>query len=679
MLSIILSASVLLMQNPAISGIGVAISVVSIITLMFSGIVHRLIVRRRLVKIIKSQHPIIGKVISRNQVNNNIVILGVEFGKNSSDIALVNIDNRETILGAPDEYFSLSVGKSAQFYKNIEKNQGLIAPVKKIEYASASVLREWFLKRWWLIVVLPIIAYFVFLLISGFAPNYRFECLQYVSGEIETVWEMHEYSKNSDEKVRGAYKIMVSDAKTGKKIKKIKKEYSTEVKDFTIVQQQNKVWVIGRAFDYRPVIDLYDAKSYELLDEIESLEARYPKLQTGVISGELMYSGGKIHDNMYIVFFTLPRNRILKLKTADANTCYLDIETERFYENDMELYWDLCLAGYSMIESYSKYIYYLIYESDSTSAKLYQGTPPETLFSYFYNTYPQALDNRYQQQFMEYIGLKEFVIDQDFNNAKIVYQDIDVLCVFHNTPNKNPVYRITCFNHVGEILAEIDLSKFKNYSCYAHQEIKPYSIRKDKKVKFRIKYLGWVSYNVETHDVNFFDEGECKPLEEIQIFLMAHKDNRIYNLFRIPYLGDNAILQYNDMKNYNADFLAKNIEGTVKLATDQYFRNASIIYQNGKFALIFYCHVPGDDSNYRIAAIDFTGKELFAIEKEDFPNGKKFSEDYQQYGKDRDYSRNITVQENNNAVILIFEKFGVLAVNIKNGGILWKYEVKDKI
>jgi len=673
LLAVIIAA--LAIENTLLSNIWIALSGTLIFILIFSGKIARVIKRIKLKRIISKAPFVNAKVLKRIEFDKNIIILQLEAGKKEERFkTTISIDKRDVILGVAEEYLLLSEGDTASFYQYPGQPCRLLPQLKKIKIQSPKGLWSWLAERWWVVFVLPGIAGPAFGILSALTPNYYIETLQYVSAEKETIWELSKYSKNSDENPGGTYKIIVLDAKSGKKIKKIKRKYHTKTDDFKLVQANSKVWVIGRGYDHEPVVDVYDANNYKKLDMLGSLQTKYPELEAGVISGELVSSYSKTYDNMYGDFFTLPADRILQLKTADAKTCFLDIQTEKFYGTDTELYWDLCLAGYSMIDSYGTYMYYLVYETDSNFSTLYRGKPTEQIYSYFHNTYPQSFDNEYQQEFRKYIGLKKWTYNKEFKDAKIVYQDEDVLCVLHNTPDGTAsAYRITFFNHDGNILAEADLSKFENYSCYANREIMPYSIRTENLVKFRIKNMGIITYNIESKQIEKNEFGNCPSVQPQYLFTASRVNSEIFNLFCMIYEGEDLAMYANDLSNFDSNVI-KDIPGMLQLRKDLFFRYASIIYQNGSMALVFYSHIPGDDTKYRIAAFDYNGKELFAFDKTDFPNIEKFDETYK--NNKTTAGNTIKCHENDKNIILLFDRLGALGLSKSNGEIQWRYEVK---
>jgi len=550
-------------------------------------------------------------------------------GKKTLFIELKNREHDKIVisLGQGEEASDYEAGKTFYYYYDPDNAQKIIAAKNPVSLGSVfGSISE----LWWL--VFPIIGLLSPVIISlrSCGPEYRFATLQFVntSRGNEYIWELASDDYGSDEKPKGAYRITVTDANSGKKVKTFKKKFSSKVSDFELVPIGNKVWVIGRGHSEPPVICAYDADNYKCLEHTKTLETRFTELETGIVSGELMSEYSKVFDRMYQHFFTLPPSRILKLETAGGDICYLDLYSEKLYIGEEALHWDLCLNGYDMISNYGEYIYYLIYENNEEISDLHRGKPTGQVNSYYANTYPLARQGEYYQSFFEYIRLEPCRFGHNVKNASILYTDIDAVCVLHEKqPDK---YVITSFYHTGDTITEIVLHKYPGYAKSLKHGLKPYAIRTNNGICFRIKYMGSFCLNLATKNTVHSPE---------QLFVSNDADqNRFYS----------------------------NPEASI------YMREPYIIYEDEKHRLVMQSKQAEGKKLYYLQLFDSNNASIATIDNNRLPHYEKLNERLNNWGNE--VWRNFLVLKNKDGFVIVIKNFGAMKINENNGAIVWKYE-----
>ncbi len=504
--------------------------------------------------------------------------------------------------------------------------------------------------------------------------DYRPKAL--IKGKTETIWEIH-HSDN-------LYGIRVIDPETGKKIALFEQKTDTIYNNIHIVQANNKVWIIGTGRDKPPLIDVYDVDTYEKIYDFEKLCKINHATKAGFINSNFPHDN-LFYDNMYTTFVGAPQRRIIELKSNTADNYFLDIYTEKLYESEALLFWDLCLAGYDMIKHFDKHIFYLAYANDSLMSRLYVWTPESPVGIYFYNTLPYKLGIRND---IDWFSVKSFLPEREFHNAKTVYQDKDGLFVFHYRIKENedkPI--IEWFSAKGESIAEIDITKFELYNetkNYSNFTINPYSIRKGDSIMFRIKYLGCVIIDIANRNQTFENETIYLNYSNSEIkyaYGYAYTSNSnvklIYASTNKTHLKEFA---YRGPTMVNEKDMLNNPE-LKQLLSDFRLINPKILYTCDDFVILYYSTRLGEDPIYEMICVSPLNKVLFRLKNNEFPNYTKFDEKECEFKKfarmiiNDPYFTKLEFYRDNHCLIILFEEYGAIKINLKTGEKVWKYKV----
>jgi hypothetical protein len=389
-----------------------------------------------------------------------------------------------------------TAGRIIDVYFNPQKPDRIIIP--EIHEKKKPVENFWvkFREYWGFVFFLPgavgifIPVYFLF-----FNTTKSFEILSYVSGEKETIWEISCSRKSSDDP-KGTYYINVIEPGNGKTLKKIKHKNDAIPSDFYIVQNNNKVFVIGAQYDRQPIIDTYDANTFEQLDDIESFILLNPKLKNGIAAAQFFYDSYN-----YEGFITT----LLEITTTDGYKLFYDFQTETFYNSTND--WRASKWVNDSLEiAKNPFAFFLAYDDAYEVRTLYkiESKDPKDYYN-IYSSSGQTYSTNYTYLFSDTsLSYKctNIIPGKYFLNGRIIYHDDSIIAIYHNAKlRKGADWQISGVDKTGKILFAINQSEFPNVEKFIEyyndnsstSNFKPTAIRS----KDHMVFIFELSYNAD--------------------------------------------------------------------------------------------------------------------------------------------------------------------------------------
>jgi hypothetical protein len=157
------------------------------------------------------------------------------------------------------------------------------------------------------------------------------------------------------------------------------------------------------------------------------------------------------------------------------------------------------------------------------------------------------------------------------------------------------------------------------------------------------------------------------PVDNHQLFLVEATSKRgIDDLYNCAG-SDNLDMNYFN-KSYYYRYKYCNL---VPLSKDDFFISGKIIYYDFDLIIIQYLESASADAELKIKAFDTTGKTIFKIELNDYPNVSMIKTDKASYLKNYYCEK---VVRDNGKIIFMFEEYGALCMDLETGKQVWKFE-----
>lgn len=130
---------------------------------------------------------------------------------------------------------------------------------------------------------------------------------------------------------------------------------------------------------------------------------------------------------------------------------------------------------------------------------------------------------------------------------------------------------------------------------------------------------------------------------------------------------ENLNVQYfNNQRSYYYKNLSK-----PQLLNNEYFLEARFEYMDADFVVLSCLQSMAENANELLIGINSSGKVLFRLNQNKYPNAEMMKEDNY---KPRNY-RNSKYYKYNNQLVILFDKYGALAIDLKDGAINWTLEI----
>lgn len=107
------------------------------------------------------------------------------------------------------------------------------------------------------------------------------------------------------------------------------------------------------------------------------------------------------------------------------------------------------------------------------------------------------------------------------------------------------------------------------------------------------------------------------------------------------------------------------------LLTKEFFLEARFEYMDEDLAVLSCLQSMAENANEQLIGINNVGKVLFRLNENNYPNISEMRDDNY---KPRNY-RKCKYYRYNNQLVILFDKYGALAINLENSGIDWMLEI----
>ncbi|HNW88606.1 MAG TPA: hypothetical protein PKN48_03030 [Bacteroidales bacterium] len=423
-----------------------ALSVATFIIYLLWLIVRKRIRRKRNIRITQETPGVNASILAVNATKYNVMVLQLRIGAPGQEYI-----TSLTVADSEENRNKYSAGRDITVFVDPDNLHHVIIP----EPIDGNKPRRKFMLLW-IIYSITIGGSVILPIILGLADNsdrdFKDIAFIKVKGQQENIWEV---LYESPKKIF----INIYDPRTNKKIKSIKDkkreelDYST---NFIIVQQDQKVFIIGTG--KTPLIDVYDALSFAKISDIKTFEKSNSLLAQGIseISNKL--------------FYYLPNDDgFIEITTNDGNKCYYNIPDDKFYysekdldeyvrkTNDDRLLRQMFSFALSKVpEAVDKHQLYLV---EINSEK---GIDPLRTLA---GTNSLHVDdfNDHDNYYYSYCKLVPLMKDKFFLEGKIIYSDASMVVIQHVTAiNKDAKEIISGIGKSGNTLFTINQSDYPN-------------------------------------------------------------------------------------------------------------------------------------------------------------------------------------------------------------------------
>ncbi|HNW88607.1 MAG TPA: hypothetical protein PKN48_03035 [Bacteroidales bacterium] len=352
--------------------------------------------------------------------------------------------------------------------------------------------------NWALLIYIPVLSasFVVPFIINLFDTSDRkfqdIECIQ-VTGNTEKIWEVR--YKSPDKLF-----INIYDPLTCKKIKSIKDNLENEPESYTnfnLCLQDQKVYITGTGD--RPVMDVYDALTFEKISDLATFEKSNTLFKQGIsdIQSTTVYSQF-VYEDVYAI------------TTNDGNKCYYNIPDNMFYNTQEELTGYFLNVSHDMLmrqkfifalsilpEGVDKHQLYLIKATDTSGVR--------SLLSLAGNNLNVEYFNSNKGYYYKYCELVPLCSDQYFLEGRIMYFDSSMVIIQHVTAiNKDAGVILSGFDTKGNTLFTIKQEDYPNIKEMTEDDFSPRDyqklniVRYDNKVVILFGHYGGCCIDVET-------------------------------------------------------------------------------------------------------------------------------------------------------------------------------------
>lgn len=337
--------------------------------------------------------------------------------------------------------------------------------------------------NWALLIYIPVLSgsFIIPFTINFFDTSDRkfqdIECIQ-VTGNTENIWEVR--YKSPDKLF-----INIYDPVTNKKIKSIKDNLENEPESYTnfdMSLQDQKVYITGTGD--RPVMDVYDAVTFEKISDITTLEESNTIFNKGIseIQSTTVY-GQFAYEDVYAI------------TTNDGNKCYYNIPDNIFYSTAEEMTEYFQKVSHDMLsrqkflfalsmlpEGVDKHQLYIIKITDTSAVK--------SLLSLAGNSLNVEYFNSNKGYYYKHCELVPLCSDQYFLEGRIMYFDSSMVIIQHVTAiNKDAGVILSGFDTKGQTLFTINQEDYPNIDEMAEDDFNPRDYQKLNIVRYGNKVV----------------------------------------------------------------------------------------------------------------------------------------------------------------------------------------------
>ena len=331
-------------------------------------------------------------------------------------------------------------------------------------------------------------------------PDKKFQDIFYIqlNNKQENIWELQFQPPKK-------LFIKIYDPVSKKKIKTIEDEKDKKMDhymDFFFSRQEQKVFIIGKGDS--PVIDIYDAVTFEKLSDIKKFEQSNVILDKGIASVQ--------YENPY--FNRLNKDDVIEITTNDGNKYFYNIPNNKFYYSENELdeyiqetnYNQMSRQMYSFVLSdIPNNVYqHQLYIIETTSKK---GIPSLVELAGA-NTIVVDNFNESRDHYYKYCTLMPLSDGNYFLEGKIIYLEAAFAVILHVAAvNADAEEMISGIDKSGKTLFTIKQSDYpdikemtdRHYHPRQHDELK--TIRTNDKIVFLFANYGALCVDITTGNI----------------------------------------------------------------------------------------------------------------------------------------------------------------------------------
>ncbi|HNW88608.1 MAG TPA: hypothetical protein PKN48_03040 [Bacteroidales bacterium] len=480
-------------KNPTIAYWISSLSVIILIISLLYFFVRKKIRHRRHIKIIETTPEVNARILAVNSDKPGIIILQLLITHPTKDyIASLIIDNTEQ-----NRALNYKAGQNIRVFIDPEDDHHIILPEASQE-KNKKTKTSFFIT----IIIIAVSSAsmapaFISMIAGAFDQSDRkFHDIEIITGKDkqENIWVVR---YKSPDKIH----ISIYDPLTNKKIKTIKEKKEKEMaysSGFFIVQQDQKVFILGTGDE--PLIDVYDAVSFEKLSDISTFEQTNKFFAKGI--SEIQ------NVSLYNRFFN---DEVFEITTNDGNKCYYNVTCDQFYYSgralnevvekttDGLLIRRKCVFALSVIpNAVDKHQLFLVKTTDTGRIGALQGLAGADRLDIDY--FNKNKDTGYK-----YCELSALCPDLHFLKGNIIYSDSALVIIRHATTiNRDAEVLLSGIDINGKTQFTIKQGEYPNIEKMIEDNIDlaDYQgikiIRHDNKIVFLFGEYGGLSVDVKT-------------------------------------------------------------------------------------------------------------------------------------------------------------------------------------
>jgi hypothetical protein len=447
--------------------------------------------KRQKDKIIRQGKRVRARILSVKDYQRTSIILSLQIEHPEkfyvTSYVITNADSEERDKYKPDQQLNVFVNPDNQYEVYIPETKKVNEPTRSKGGAWVTVF----------IVLVSVCSFGIPFIVDFFDYSDRvFKDVAFVSGGEDkgNIWEVRFQAPKS-------IFIKIYDPLSGEKIKSIKDKKDEELEsytDFFISQQGQKVYIVGTG--NTPVIDVYDADTYNKIAGIKDFEKTNSLLGNGITTVQKRSS-----------YYSFNKDDVIDITTNDGNKCFYDIQKDKFFDTENDIREYIEDADYAVVakqmftyvlsnipNSANKHQLYLVAAKSKKVLQTLRGFVGSNSFDVNYF-------NENKKYYFKDFTLAPLCEETYFLEGKFIYFDALLAIIQHvDAINKDAKELISGIEKSGKTLfsikeadyPNIDDMKENSYAPRSNQELK--TIRSNDKIVFLFDKYGALCVDINT-------------------------------------------------------------------------------------------------------------------------------------------------------------------------------------
>ncbi len=268
-----------------------------------------------------------------------------------------------------------------------------------------------------------------------------------------------------------------------KTIKDKKEEELNNSMDFFISQQGQKVFIVGTG--NTPVLDIYDAITYQKLSDIKKFEQSHKKLKEGISEIE--------HRPSY---YGTNKEDVILITTNDGEKIYYNIPQDKYYKNENVLKED---KEESIYERMKRQMFTFVFSVSQTNSNRHQLCIVESNNKKSIPTLLEISETKnlntnyfkqYKKQYFKYCNLIPLSGNKYFFECQFLYLDSTMAIIeYYPSMKKDVEELIIGIDKRGKVLFDIKQNDFPGIESFRKNMFKPRHYSKLKVIRDRDKII----------------------------------------------------------------------------------------------------------------------------------------------------------------------------------------------